>query len=214
MADKTAGAWQRREFMAGLALFGAALGASLGPADEALAAARRKAARLAPHQALMRDVAQLVIPRTGTAGAGEVGAGTFVLLALDHGLDGTRRPLADALRADPAVAAFARPDGSLDHASWLAAELAKRAGRPFAVATPAQRQSALAALDHDAFAKVPAAQPWHPIKNLILTGYYTSEIGGSKELNYELVPGRWDPDVPVTPTTRSYSSDWTAIDFG
>jgi hypothetical protein len=32
----------------------------------------------------MRDVvAQIVIPRTDTAGAGDVGAGSFMLLALD-----------------------------------------------------------------------------------------------------------------------------------
>jgi hypothetical protein len=78
----------------------------------------------------------------------------------------------------------------------------------------ARRHEALAALDAAAYRNDPAAAPWRAIKGLILTGYYTSEIGGSKELNYELVPGRFDPKVPVTPETRAYSSDWTAVDFG
>jgi hypothetical protein len=60
---------------------------------------------------------------------------------------------------------------------------------------------------------VPTAQPWHTIKNLILIGYYTSEVGGSQELQYELVPTRFDPDLPMTSATRLFD-DWTAIDFG
>jgi hypothetical protein len=49
---------------------------------------------------------------------------------------------------------------------------------------------------------------------LILTGYYTSEIGGARELQYELTPGRYDPAVAIRPGERAYSSDWTAVDFG
>lgn len=214
MTDDATGAWRRRDLLAGLAL----LGLAVGPAAAAVAATRQAegqaAGRAAPHQALLREVAQLVIPRTATPGAGEVGVGAFVLLALEHGLEGTRRPMGDAARAVPAIAGCARPDGSLDHARWLAGELDRRAGGSFATAPLAKRQAALAALDHDAFADVAAAQPWHPLKALILIGYYASETGGSRELAYELVPGRFDPDLPVTPATRAYSSDWTAIDFG
>ena len=72
----------------------------------------------------------------------------------------------------------------------------------------------LAKLDGEAFAEGAQDHPWKVIKGLILTGYYTSEVGGSKELRYELVPGRWDPDLPLKPTDRAFSSDWTAVDFG
>ena len=154
----------------------------------------------------MREVAEHVIPTTGTPGAGVVGAGDFVLVALAHGLSGTRKPPA----ADPSFAPHLRPDGSLDHAAWLEVRL----GAKWLALPPARRHEALAALDAAAYKGEPAAAPWRAIKGLILTGYYTSEIGGSKELNYELVPGRFDPKVPVTPETRAYSSDWTAVDFG
>ena len=30
----------------------------------------------------------------------------------------------------------------------------------------------------------------------------------------ELVPGRWDPNLPLPAHNRSWSSDWTAVDFG
>ena len=36
-----------------------------------------------------------------------------------------------------------------------------------------------------------------------MVGYYTSEAGASKELIYDLVPGRFDPDIPVTAATRA-----------
>lgn len=189
----------RREFMAGMALLMA-----VAPEAARAAAKRAGSSRPAPHQALMREVAQLVLPRTGTPGAGEVGVGAFVLLALDHGLEDTHRP------APKEWTEHVRPDGRLDYAAWLASAL----GAGFLAQPPAKRQAALSALDARAFAPDAGWHPWLAIKRLILLGYYTSETGGSKELRYEHVPGRWDPDLPLKPTDRAFSSDWTAMDFG
>jgi hypothetical protein len=44
------------------------------------------------------------------------------------------------------------------------------------------------------------------LRGLVLFGYYTSEIGGSQELRYELVPGRYDADIPYDPNERAYSN--------
>lgn len=174
--------------------------------------ARGAGAQVVPQRALLRAVAQLVLPRTQTAGAGEVGTGDFVLLALAHGLEGAHRPLpADA---DPALHAHARADGTLDHVGWLGAELDRRGGGAFLALPPVRRHDALAALDADAFAGVAASQPWRAIKALILTGYYTSRVGGAEELRYEPVPGRFDPDLPLDAQTRAISNDWSAVDFG
>jgi len=170
----------RREFMAGMALM-------MAVAPTAARAAGK--ARPILHQPLLREVAQLVIPRTATPGAGEVGVGAFVLLALAHGLEGTK---------------------SRDHAAWLQSAL----GAGFLAQPLARRQAALAELDRRAFASEADAQPWLAIKRLILLGYYTSQTGGSQELRYEHVPGRWDPDLPLKPTDRAFSSDWSAVDFG
>lgn len=196
--------WSRRSFLGAATLValqaavpgGAAVLGKLDPKD-APSPRRRK---------FMRMVADHVIPATDTPGAGAVGTGDFVLVALAHGLEGTRRPPA----ANPAFAPFMRADGSLDHAAWLEAKL----GPKWLTLPPVRRHDALAALDAAAFKGDASAAPWRAIKGLILTGYYTSEVGGSKELNYELVPGRFDPKVPVTAETRAYSSDWTAVDFG
>jgi hypothetical protein len=188
--------WQRRDFLAGMALLGAAFAAHAAPAS---------ARPIAPYQALMRDVAQIMIPHDH-AGGGRGGVGAFVLLALAHGLQGTHKVQPEST--------LQNGQGHFDYAAWLAADLDRRVGAPHLAAPLARRQAALAALDADAFGGVAAAQPWHKLKALILTGYYTSEVGGSQELAYEHIPGRFDPDLPVTAQTRAYSSDWTAVDFG
>ena len=42
-------------------------------------------------------------------------------------------------------------------------------------------------------------------KNLVLTGYYYSEAGATKELRYELVPGAWEPAIAIGPDTRTWA---------
>lgn len=199
--------WNRREFIGAASLLALALG---------LPVAAVRLTELDPSEApteaqrdLLREVSQLVLPRTGTPGAGDVGAGDFVLLALAHGLEKSREPLSSG---STAYGAFLRTDSSLRHADWLEHELNRRAGRRFVSA--ANRAAVLAALDAEAFAEGAGSHPWRTIKALILTAYYTSEAGGARELRYELVPGRWDPDLPATPQTVAFSSDWTAVDFG
>ena len=202
--------WQRRDFLGGAALVALALGIPV--AAVSLSDLKAEDAPSDRQRALMRMVSQLVIPRTDTPGAGDVGAGDFVLVALAHGLEGSRKPVAPG--AEGRLPDHVRADGSLDHAAWLEAELDRRAKGDF-LAIPGPKQGAvLGALDAEAFAPDGKDHPWKVIKALILTGYYTSETGGAKELRYELVPGRYDPDVPNTPSTRAFSSDWTAVDFG
>ncbi|HET9629832.1 MAG TPA: gluconate 2-dehydrogenase subunit 3 family protein [Novosphingobium sp.] len=209
MAGPATNGWNRRDFFGGAALLALALGLPVAavhltdlPDDEAPNDRQRQ---------LMNRVAQLVIPRTDTPGAGDVGTGDFVLLALAHGLSGSADPVSSGLLSRQVR--HLRRDGSLRHAEWLEAELDLRAGGDF-LRSPARQAALLGALDSEAYGQGQDRHPWRTIKTLLLTGYYTSEAGGSQELRYELVPGRWDPDLPATPQTRAFSSDWTAVDFG
>lgn len=201
--------WTRREFGGGVALLAAVVGlpavvATLSKQDEGDAPSDRQ-------RAMIRDISQLVIPRTGTPGAGEVGVGDFVILALAHGLDKSRAPI--VREAAPAsVGGYLRSDGSLRHLDWLEAELDRAANGDWMGKPEARRAAILTRLDADAYAA--KDHPWKTVKGLILTGYYTSQTGGAQELRYELTPGRFDPAVPVKPGERAYSSDWTAVDFG
>ncbi len=203
--------WSRRKFIGAAALLAAAIGVPLAAIrlsdyaeDEAPDERQRE---------LFGAVSELVIPRTTTPGARDVGVGDFVLLALAHGLERSRAPW-PMNGGMPGLQDHLRPDGSLRMAPWLQEELDRRANGDFLGRAPAARRAALAALDAEAFAHGAAQSPWKTIKGLILTGYYTSEAGGARELRYELVPGRYDPDVPLKPGDAAFSSDWAAVDFG
>ncbi len=210
MEQEQSRGWSRRGFVGGAAILAAVLGLPL--AAMRLDLFDTEEAPSERQRTLMKTVSQIVIPPTETPGAGDVGTGDFVLLGLAHGLEKSRNPLPKDAPQD--LARHARKDGSLDQAAWLEAELDRRAGGDFLKAEPGSQASLLTALDAEAYAEGVREHPWRTIKALILTGYYTSEPGGSQELQFNLVPGSYAPAVPVTPQTRAFSSDWTAVDFG
>jgi hypothetical protein len=182
---------RRRFFQAAIAAAAAPIWTRLADA-EAVPGDRKR---------LLAVVSDLVIPDTETPGAVAAGVPDFVVLGLEHGLDGTTSTRTDAR-------------GGLALLDALAADLDRRAGGAFLSAAPERRAALLGALDAETFAAGDSAAPWRKIKDLILTGYYTSQTGASKELRYELTPGRFDPDIPKATSDRSWSSDWTAVDFG
>lgn len=189
----------------GLALAGAAL----TPAALWAQAAAGAIPALPPRvQQLLNRVCDLTIPDTDTPGAVKAGVPAFVTLAIASGIFRADIPVPDALFTGGKAPAEA---GLLD---WLRFELDLKTGGKFLSARPDAQAKALTDLDASAYAKGGEKSPWRTLKGLIVTGYYTSEIGGSRELRFELVPGRFDPDVPVGPQDRAWSSDWTAVDFG
>jgi hypothetical protein len=195
----TAEGWNRREFVRAAALLGLVLGT---PGCATAAALDPATAPTESDLAFITRIAEMVIPATDTPGAGDAEVGAFVLLALAHGLEGAREPLAPGA-ITPAIRPHLRADGSLDHLRWLADTLGDD-----------PTEANLAAIDAAAFAGDADARPWRLVKGLILTGYYTSRIGGSVELQYAAIPARFDPAVPVGPETRAFSNEWTGVEFG
>ncbi|MEG3176702.1 gluconate 2-dehydrogenase subunit 3 family protein [Sphingomonas sp. RB3P16] len=202
--------WSRRDFAGGAALLALVVGAPI--ATLKLVASGDDEAPTDRQRALLRDVSQLTLPRTATAGAGDIAVGDFVLMALAAGLDGSLVPVASA--AAPQFPRYLRRDGSIRHVPWLEEELDRHARGDFLARTAAERAGILRRVDAATYAANAVASPWKQIKSLILIGYYTSQVGASKELRYELVPGRYDNDLPLHPGDRAWSSDWTAVDFG
>jgi len=95
----------------------------------------------------------------------------------------------------------------------------------FIQATPAERLTLLEALDREqktameeradvprtrypAAPSAPEDEPRHyfrMMKELALLGYFTSEIGYTKAMQYRETPGRYDPDVPLAAGDRSWA---------
>jgi hypothetical protein len=177
----------RRELLHNTGLIAAAGGVWLAVRDLQIASAATTADPTLKVDPLLDIVCDLVIPDTTTPGARKAGVPAFVAMATQHHLAG-------ASPADLAV---------------LETALNQAAGRSFLDLTPAAQNEVLSVIDSAADA-VPA---WQRIKQLIVMGYYTSEIGASQELQYQLVPGRFDPDLPVKPGDRAWSSDWIGQGF-
>lgn len=139
-----------------------------------------------------------VIPDTDTPGAVAAGVPAFVDLAIAHGLRGAVGNLLSIFASDLERLAGSDPLGLAEN----------------------ERLALLADVDRRTMSRPPdttlspGLRHWPTLKTLILIGYYTSEIGSTQELRYQLVPGRLDPDVPLEPGDRAWSSDWTAVKYG
>lgn len=151
-------------------------------------------------------ISDLVIPDTDTPGASAAGVAGFVLLALDHGMSDLRPQMLDLVRAaldsrsSVAFMQLPRPH--------QAAILADYDAQTYAIDQGAESQSpqyASYALEQRPESQSPQ-YAWRRIKAAIVAGYYTSQIGASKELIYAPVPGSFH-NIVLTPDFRSRSND-------
>lgn len=195
----------RRQILGGAAVLGALVGLPVHAWNKVREGQDGGAS--ASEKLLLARLSDLVIPATDTPGAVAAGVPAFVELALRHGLEDTAPEPSGHVH-------MGEERGGLSVLDAVERELNQLSTSLFLNLSPARQHDVLAAYDADAFTGDRRDHPWKKLKGLILTGYYTSEIGGSQELQYELVPGRWDPNLPLAPNNRSWSSDWTAVDFG
>ena len=182
------------------ALFGlAGVGAlgDLGLVADALAAAPKKNAApellTAAELQLTGVLSDLVIPRTDTPGALDVGAHRTV----DH--------LLAVCAEAPAQAAFRTGLARVDAAARAGGS--GSGGAKSFTALPAARQVALLqALDSGAAPFGPQDQAFfRQLKGYVAFAYYTSEAGASQELAYLPVPGGFKGDIPVTRATHAWA---------
>ncbi|PZU63651.1 MULTISPECIES: gluconate 2-dehydrogenase subunit 3 family protein [Sphingobium] len=196
---------ERRQVLGGALLLGALVGVPLRAWHQQVEGQAGGASD--SEKLLLARLSDLVIPDSDTPGAVAVGVPAFVERALLHGLDDTASEPAGKVR-------MGDDRGGLPVLDQVTRDLNGRADMPFLGLKPDRQRGVLEAYDAEAFGGEQGDHPWKKIKALILTGYYTSEVGASRELQYELVPGRWDPNLPLPAHNRSWSSDWTAVDFG
>lgn len=195
----------RRQILGGAAVLGALVGLPVHAWNKGREG--QDGSATASEKLLLARLSDLVIPTTDTPGAVAAGVPAFVELALRHGLEETVPEVASPVH-------MGEDRGGLIVLDAVERDLNQLSNSLFLNLTPDRQHALLKNYDADAFTGDRKDHPWKKLKALILTAYYTSEIGGSQELQYELVPGRWDPNLPLAPNNRSWSSDWTAVDFG
>ena len=155
---------------------------------------RRHSGALSSEQLeLVATIADHILPETDTPGARAVGVDEFIDAMLAEGYAGEGRARFFAGLAD--VDARARA----------------ACGRPFLECAREQQRAVLEDLDHETFAE-PAPRPgsadvpfFRTFKELTLVGYYTSEIGATRELHHQPVPGRYDGCVPLAKIGRTWA---------
>jgi hypothetical protein len=151
---------------------------------------------LNPHQeATVRMMAEMILPRTDTPGANDVGACEFIDLILSEWYDDTER------------GRFL--DGLADVDSRSQALF----GKEFVGCSSLQRAEILNALGTEIVALAESAHNPRPVRGdwssrsnehfygmlrrLTLTAYYTSEAGMTEELHYEVIPDHHDACAPA-----------------
>ena len=158
-------------------LVGGSLAAAPG---SGLAQAVPRAKRFfAPAQfAVLSEVTDIIIPRTDTPGAKDAG--------VPRAFDGLMRNWASA-----------------KHQAQFKALVEEIGGLGLMKLPKAQRVELVRKFDADKLAA------WDPtyvrFKDLVLTLYYLSEAGATKELRYELIPGKWEPWTEIAPDQRAWA---------
>ncbi|PAX07751.1 gluconate 2-dehydrogenase subunit 3 family protein [Sphingomonas lenta] len=184
----------RRDALKGVAaMFGANLFAPIGRAlaQTAPAAAGAMEAPSAPvfagpQRALVTALSERIIPTTDTPGAIAAGVPAYIeKLLADWALPGEKTPILAGLDA---LDARSRADFRVAAAQ----------------ASPAQQDALLTLSMND---QVPGAGAkfFEALRQLVITGYYTSEIGITQERVYVPVPGRYDGAHPYAEVNRVYS---------
>lgn len=130
---------------------------------------------------LLAEAADTIIPATDTPGAKAAGAEQFIV-----------RVLHDCYVREE-QAEFFTGLAKLDAASRTAH------GRGFAELDKAQRQALMkqTAQSDKAF--------FRRLRELTIAGYFTSEIGATKALEYLPIPTRFDGDVPMAPGQKAWA---------
>lgn len=159
--------------------------------------------------AAIDSISDAVIPGSSTTQPG-----TFIAGVLKHEWRGLRtghvrlvlRHIARTARGELETISPAHLSAvieQLDRASFTSVEAPRAANPP-----PAPHAGRMAqVIDAE------TAEAWKIFKRALLTAYYTSEKGGAGDLAFELVPGRWEPDIPLSQAPHPLSNDWLAIWF-
>lgn len=187
----------RRELMVGAtALFGSALVAPLARAATAAATSVAKApdgftashaAFTAEQRAMVAAMSERIIPTTDTPGAITAGVPGFIEMMLADWYEPTDRN--DFMAGLGVMDGYARV----------------RYAKPFTELAPEAQDAVLTMAMENAVPGL-SARFFEQCRQMVILGYYSSEIGSREERVYLPVPGRYDGAYPYAEVRRVFSS--------
>lgn len=147
--------------------------------------------------AMLDEIAETILPRTGTPGAKDTAAGQFM--------------------AQFVSACYTAQQQATFRAGL--ADIDARAGGRFVSLSPQARTALLRTLDTEARARrvevsetgttastKAAPHYFTMIKQLTIFGFFTSKVGATEVLKYVAVPGRYDGDLAYAPGTPAWAT--------
>jgi len=176
-------ALRRAALMLGGALSSPVVAAVLAgcEARRAPAAGWRPRVLSADQAEMVATIAEHVLPETDTPGARAVGVHRFI-----------DAMVAESYAAEERQQFLTGLEGVNDRARRVY-------GRAFLACTASDQLALLGELDR-------TADPFfHSLKELTLVGYYTSEIGATRELHHVPVPGRYEGCAPLAQIGRTWA---------
>ena len=182
----------RRDALAGMAaMFGTALFAPIARAAAAQAAPSidgppSVAVFTDPQRALVSALSERVMPTTDTPGAIAAGVPAFIeKLLADWAAPGERKIIVAGLET---IEARSQADYKL----------------PADKASPEQHDALLMLAMENKLQN--GSEFFEKFRQMVLTGYFTSEVGITQEREYLPVPGRYDGAFPFSQVNKVYSS--------
>jgi hypothetical protein len=151
---------------------------------------------LDPHQyATVTAITELILPRTDTPGATDVGVSDFIDLIVTEWYKPNERTrflkgLADVDSRTQAL--FGKM--FVESSTSQQAEILTALGEQMMEEAQAVRDQAR---QYRGSRPEPNQSFYYMLRGLTLTGYYTSEAGATRELDFQIIPGRYDGCINV-----------------
>lgn len=144
------------------------------------------------HQsATVTTIAEMIIPRTETPGAADVGVTAFIDLILTEWCTDEERTRFLMGLAD----VDARSQRSFD--KQFVECSADQRGEILTGLGSAMLDAGVSSQRKTEIAPEAGKDFYYLLRRLVLTGYYTSEVGATMELNYQIIPDRFDACADV-----------------
>jgi len=153
----------------------------------------------ADRQALVSEVAEIIIPKTDTPGAKDAKVGEFIEKMLKE------------CYAEKDQSSFNKGMDELEKKDFMKASPAEQTKILKEMETAARSESAKAGEEKKKYTEAgkeytDAGVPFFQlVKELTLLGYFTSEVGATQALEYVAVPGRYDGCIDLKPGQKAWA---------